>query len=241
MLKILIIDNSEAVRTYLTKQLSDLAQIIACDTDVSVPEQVCNFDPNIIMLDMMLKGQDSFEVIQAIRSSGRNPLILATVDHCSEFVRARLQSLRVDHVVCRPYRLTALSARLQEMIQFALELSHIWQDNAQLANDALFALGLQLNKSGYPCVHSALLLVMENPHIAITKELYPMVAAVCGGSTKRVERAIRSDIQKAWENRDSRIWQLYFAADGRKKEKCPSNGVFLGRVAACLLQEKKIG
>lgn len=240
MLKVLIVDNSETVRRYLTKQLGDLAQVVACDTDVSVPEQVCVFEPDIIMLDMMLKGQDGVEVIQAIRSSGRNPFVLATVDHCSEFVRARLQSLRVDHIVSRPYKLTALSARLQEMIQFAMKLESVWKEDEQLATDALFALGLQLNKNGYPCVHSALLFLMKNPHISMTKELYPKVAAVCGGSDKRVERAIRCDIQKAWEHRDSRIWQLYFAADGRKKERCPSNGVFLGRIAACLLKEKKI-
>lgn len=240
MLRILIIDGSESVRTYLTRRLGEMAQVVACDTDVSVLDQVYSLEPDIIMLDMMLQGQDALEVLQAVRSSGRKTLVLATFDNASEFIRARLQRLQLTYTMTRPYRLTALAARLREMISFAQDLRDTWLDDKERVNDLMFTLGMHLNKSGYPCIREALVIMMEKPDVSMTKELYPRVAVICGGSDKRVERAIRSDIERAWGRRDRQVWQLYFSPDELSKSKCPSNGDFLDRLATCLRREKKI-
>ena len=74
----------------------------------------------------------------------------------------------------------------------------------------------------------------QHPDLAITKELYPIVASICDCHKDHVERSIRTAISAAWNHRDDRIWQRYFppGADGSIKR--PTNGAFISRLADSL-------
>jgi two-component system response regulator (stage 0 sporulation protein A) len=72
------------------------------------------------------------------------------------------------------------------------------------------------------------------PDLAITKELYPEVAAVCGGDWKHVERTIRSAITAAWKKRDEEVWQQYFPPEPDGTFRKPTNGDFITRMAEAL-------
>ena len=74
----------------------------------------------------------------------------------------------------------------------------------------------------------------KHPDMAITKELYPAVSALCGGDSDHVERTIRSAIGVAWRHRDHQLWQAYFPADPQGQCKKPSNGSFITRLAQTL-------
>lgn len=241
MLKILIIDDSETMKRFLYEKLEGMAVLQLGGTDSPVLELVRTFEPDIIVLDLSLRGQDAVEVLLTIRGSGRDPLVIATSDCNSQFIRARVQSAGVDIFLCRPFKQSVLLARLLDMIQFVDNAKTAWIGDGEQADDILFTLGVCLNKSGYPCIHSALLKLYMQPDISMTKELYPFVAHECGGSAKRVERAIRCEIQRAWERRDKNVWRMYFPAGKYEVEKCPTNGAFLSRLAACMRKEKKIG
>ena len=84
---------------------------------------------------------------------------------------------------------------------------------------------------GYSCVREGILLTIQNPDQRITKELYPAVAAICGGNALRVERAIRSAIESAWMNRDDRVWRMYFPPDATGQIPRPTNSEFISRLA----------
>jgi len=241
MLKILVIDDSESMKRFLREKLEGRAILQTEGTESSVLESVRAFEPDIIVLDLSLRGQDALEVLLTVRGSGREPLVIATSDCNTPFIRARVQSAGVDMLLCRPFKQSVLLARLLDMIQFVDDAQTAWCGDADHVNDILFTLGVCLNKSGYPCIQSALLKLYMQPDISMTKELYPHVAQQCGGSAKRVERAIRCEIHRAWERRDKQVWKMYFPDGKHNVEKCPTNGAFLSRLAACMRKEKKIG
>ena len=71
----------------------------------------------------------------------------------------------------------------------------------------------------------------ENPNQSITKELYPNVAKICGGTSGRVEKAIRNVIHDAWLRRDERNWAILFPPDRQGRVSVPTNSEFITRIA----------
>lgn len=65
---------------------------------------------------------------------------------------------------------------------------------------------------GYPMLRRAVLLVAERPALigAVTKELYPLVAAEFGMVPHQVEGAIRRALVSAWEKGDTMVQKVYF-------------------------------
>ena len=68
---------------------------------------------------------------------------------------------------------------------------------------------------------------IRDPAQSVTKELYPTVAAICGGNAVQVERSIRSAIAAAWVRGDHQLWQVYFPGELAR----PTNASFISRLA----------
>ena len=99
----------------------------------------------------------------------------------------------------------------------------------------LLDLGIPTNRNGYQMLYIAIPHFVQDPHQAITKELYPYVAERCDHSTPdAVERAIRTTIKDAWLHRDTDIWEQYFP--GCTKQ--PSNKQFIATLAEHLRQKR---
>ena len=71
---------------------------------------------------------------------------------------------------------------------------------------------------------------MRDPGQSVTKELYPAVAALCGGTAVQVERSMRSAIAAAWVRGDEQLWQMYFPGEAER----PTNTSFISRLADCV-------
>ena len=78
--------------------------------------------------------------------------------------------------------------------------------------------GVYPNLKGFNYIIKAVELVMENPQIKITKELYPKIAKLNNDSCTRVERAIRHVVTDKIPSRKYRDIGL---------NKSPNNGEFI--------------
>ena len=103
----------------------------------------------------------------------------------------------------------------------------------------MLTLGVRTKLDGYTYLLDAIPMVLREPGISLTKELYPDVAKICQSDAKRVERSMRDAIEKAWENRDDQIWKLYFASGSSGEVRKPTNSVFISRLADCLFRERE--
>ena len=74
--------------------------------------------------------------------------------------------------------------------------------------------------------------------------VHPLLAAVLSArglcSVEQVERAIRTAIQRAWNQRDEQIWKLYFVTMPDGSVKRPSNSEFISRLAEQIICQYRV-
>lgn len=231
MCKILIADSNPIICKEVKQILDNAYQVYTCQDPEALPELLNTVRPEILVLDMMLPGCDGIELIKTANAAGIRPQIIATCVHYSEFLIYMLQTLHVSHFMTKPCSSRTIVGRIMDLQ---------WYQNNDSANpdklrqeiaSVLTSLGFVVYSNGGKCLVEAIVCFLRDPAQSITKELYPAVAMICGGSPARVERAIREAIQKAWENRDETIWRLFFPAarNGSIPHMC--NTDFIARMA----------
>lgn len=234
MQKLLIADTSEEFCASVADILRDSFDIRLCSEGNRALELMRSFRPDIVFLDVTLSGLDGIAILEKAVSEGINPIVLAGVSHISDYICYSLNKLGVAYLVRKPYMPGAIANRITDM---RTECAYI-HCNPLVAEDAiksiLVSLGIRPKRVGYECLYVALEIAQKNPGQAITKVLYPAVAAKCGGNPNRVEKAMRDAIKQAWSDRDDRIWRRYFPGFCAKNA-CPGNSDFISMVARCLL------
>lgn len=230
MRKLLIADRSLA--DALGRLLSEQFEIRYCTRDDQVLQQITRYQPDVLVLDLMLTDTDGLSVLHAAHSIGIRPVTIVTTCYVSDYVLQALEKLQVSYLMMKPCNVQALASRILdaagpdtscngEALRTELELLFL-------------ALGLRRKLAGYKYLVEAVLLYYNNPEQSLTKELYPEAARILGGTAQQAERAIRTCIQDAYMKRSERIWHIYFPAgkDGRVRR--ITNANFIATVANCL-------
>ena len=241
MYKLLIADKSEVFCHALEEQMHGLYEVHTCKDGMRALEMVKKIEPDVFVLELSLSGLDGIGVLHAIKNAGYHPMVLAATYQVTDYILYALENLSVNYIVEKPCTVLNVAARLYE---FATLLSNADCRSWNLRDEAytiLLSLGISLCGKNFACIHEALVYATEHQNSFVTKELYPAVAARCGGTPKRVEKAIRDTIEKAWKNRDDRVWQLYFAYRNDGTIPCPTNGEFLSRLAFYLHRRMMAG
>lgn len=241
MFKLLIADKSEAFCQALAEQMRGSYEVHTCKEGMRALEMVKKVEPDVLVLDLSLPGLDGIGVLRAIQNAGYHPMVLAVTYQVTNYILCALESLSVGYIVEKPCTVLNVAARLYEFAAFLNGLDFNAWDLRDEAYTVLLSLGVSLSGKNFRCIHEALVYTTEYQNCFVTKELYPAIAARCGGSPKRVEKAIRDAIEKAWKNCDERIWQLYFAYGRDGTIPCPSNGEFLSRLAFYLRRRMMAG
>lgn len=92
----------------------------------------------------------------------------------------------------------------------------------------LLELGHPDNLSGTDYIRVAV--SSYKPGMAITKELYPLVARLCMTTGSRVERSIRHSIERAWARNTYDAQEKYFGGTIDPEKGSPTNGEFIARL-----------
>ena len=240
-MKLLIADSSLMSCRQYAQALSECFDINICNDGVTAAQTICQLRPDIVIMDIMLPGKDGIAVLQECSRAGVKPLVLATSYIVNRYVQEHLEILDVEYLMRKPCDLAAVVSCVGDLRRQLLS-----GEEKPDRDDGVCRLLMSLNFSpkhcGYRCLHTALLTLQKDPTQSLTKELYPAVAAIHGGSSQRVERAMRIAIHKAWEKRDENVWKLYFPSGRSGNVPCPTNGEFLSGLCCCLqaFREKAI-
>lgn len=101
--------------------------------------------------------------------------------------------------------------------------------NENRMETAMRALGFRDNLCGTDMLRIA---IREyEPGMVITKELYPMIANRVGSTPSRVERAMRTAIETAFDRGDPLIINGIFGYSINPNKGKPTNWEFIGRMA----------
>jgi DNA-binding response OmpR family regulator len=117
-MKILIIEDEKDVATYVAKALKEhgYAVEVARDGRQGI-EKATSQDYDLVVLDMMLPRADGWEVLGAIRKSGKDTrvLVLTALDSTSDKVRALDRG--ADDYLVKPFAGAELTARVRALLR----------------------------------------------------------------------------------------------------------------------------
>ena len=237
--KLLIADGSEEFRTNLADALQGAYYVRTCKDGQEALAMLHSFHPDILVLDLMLPVLDGISLLQNAVAAGICPMVLATTKLITAYICESADKLGIEYLMMKPCDIPGTVTRIGDLSQRIRQPLICTPDPRTFVSNLLVSLGVPTKLRGYPYLREAILLIARKRDQSITKELYPTVAAACGDRGKNIERSIRTAIEKAWMQRDDRIWQMYFSpgADGIIPR--PSNAAFISRLADCLLLQQE--
>lgn len=234
MHKVLIADSAEELSQALLEKLNNDFQVLVCHNGIRALDMIRTLHPDILVINMALAGMDGLMILDIMHALGLHPVAIALLNSMDSYIQSCLASRGVVYTYLQPCSVRSVVARIEELGR------HLSGAEPQKATGALEhtlrILGVRSKLTGYVCIQAAVQQLLRDPEQSLTKEVYPAVAAICGGTPARVEKAIRSTILDSWKRREDEIWKVFFPPDHNGKLLCPSNGDFLSTVVACLLR-----
>ena len=141
--KILIVDDdnniAELISLYLMKECFDT--MIVEDGEKAL-EQFGQFQPNLILLDLMLPGVDGFEICKAIRNKKNTPIIMVSAKK-DDIDKIRGLGLGADDYMTKPFSPSELVARVKAHLARYERLV----GSAMPENDVIEIRGLKIDKT----------------------------------------------------------------------------------------------
>ena len=234
MYKVLIADSGEELSQALLEKLNNDFQVTACHDGIRALDMIRTVRPDILLINMALAGMDGLMVLDIMHALGQNPIAIALLNSMDSYIQSCLASRGVVYTYLQPCSTKSVIARIEELGR------HLSGAEPRKPTDALEhilrILGVRTKLTGYVCIQAAVNQILRDPEQSLTKEIYPAVAAICGGTKARVEKAIRGAIVDTWSRREDEIWKVFFPPDHNGELSCPSNGDFLSTVVSCLMQ-----
>lgn len=239
-LKLLVADSADDFCSALTAQLQDRYNVKTCQDGTRAQELLRIFAPDILILDMMLPGLDGITLLQRTAQQGIHPAVIAMTSYCSEYIANAAGRFNVCYMMRKPCSAEACAERIEDIAQQLMSSAVPKADPRALVSNVLLQLGFSAKLKGYGYLREGILLFAEDVSQLVTKELYPAIGAKFCSSGDRVERAIRSAIQNAWDSGVNELWSYFFAQTDGSAVRCPTNSEFIARLADHLLLEKEV-
>ena len=240
MQRLLIADSSNIYAKRLIKELSDEFLIEICTDGSAVLEKLSMFQPDILVLDTMLRGIDSYTVLHTLRAAGHSTSVIVLSDLTDSLTVKRLNALAVNSIIPKPCAVNFVIANIKDL-SFRLRYPnvHDWCVENEI-DQILLSLSFRMGPGSNKVLWHAVMYRYQNPDCSYTKELCPAVAKLCGGNALQVEKAIRDAVGRAFEDGDKGIWQMYFPVGKAGQCYKPGADAFVSRIAHCLIQRTRI-
>ncbi|MCK4274304.1 MAG: response regulator [Dehalococcoidales bacterium] len=115
--RIMVVDDDQDMQRLLnrTLELEGFDTVIVADGDSAV-NLMDKIDPDLVILDTMTPGVDSFQVIEHMREHSDVPIIMLSTGHEVESLRKAL-SLGADDFIRKPFGMRSFIARIRAKLR----------------------------------------------------------------------------------------------------------------------------
>ena len=231
MRKILIADASEQWRELLERAMGGQYHILTSPDGPKTLQLAAEFEPDVLVMDLMLAGTDGLGVLKALEGSPTRPRVIVTGRYFSNFITNALERYQVDDLILKPCAVQSITERVAEVLAQVEGEPVRLPDPEDHITALLVRLGAPTSQQGFRFLRTGILLMMEDPGQQLTKSLYPAIADVYGTSPENVEKGLRTTVTTAWLKRRDNVWRAFFPpAPGGQIPK-PTAGQFLIRLA----------
>jgi two-component system OmpR family response regulator len=117
MTRVLLIEDAEAIRIAVESGVAaDGHEVLARADGVQLEQDLVEFRPDVVILDVMLPGRDGFALLEAVRSRSRAGVVMLTA---RDGIDDRLRGLTTgaDDYVVKPFVLAELVARVNALLR----------------------------------------------------------------------------------------------------------------------------
>lgn len=215
------------------ERVSDFEVVGAAHDGLQTVELVRQTQPALLILDLRLSKLDGIGVLQRLQQMLPRPQVLVLTGFLTSHTQARAAALGVRHFVNKPCDFSALIDEIREMMSDHTHTALPCRRMEELIAPIVCEVGVPPHVKSYRYLLEAIRLTATDMDVinAVTKELYPQIAAKFSTTPSRVERAIRYAVKLVWERTDPDDLQYFFgdavAADLRR----PTNSEFIALLA----------
>ncbi|HWQ76975.1 MAG TPA: response regulator transcription factor [Syntrophomonas sp.] len=205
--KILVVEDEEPIRRFITLNLSAAGyEVGEADTGEKALVILGSFNPDVIVLDLMLPGIDGYEVCRQVREKMPATFVIMLTAKSQDTDKILGLELGADDYLVKPFNPLELIARIKAMLR---RRTHLQAEGHLLVCDHLL-LDIDANKfyknnieiELTPIEFALLKLFMENQGKALKRD--EMLNVVWGvnyfGDTKTLDVHIRRLREKLEEN-----------------------------------------
>ncbi|HEY5716094.1 MAG TPA: response regulator transcription factor [Psychromonas sp.] len=115
--QVLVVDDDQAIRELLAEYLSkNNFDVITAEDGVEMDEKLLSNNPDLIVLDIMLPGDDGFILCQRIRQTSHVPIIMLTANS-DEMDRVLGLEIGADDYIAKPFSPRELLARIKALLR----------------------------------------------------------------------------------------------------------------------------
>ena len=115
--QVLVVDDDQAIRELLAEYLSKKNyEVITAEDGVEMEQKLLDNSPDLIILDIMLPGDDGFTLCQRIRHSSNVPIIMLTANS-DEMDRVLGLEIGADDYIGKPFSPRELLARIKALLR----------------------------------------------------------------------------------------------------------------------------
>ena len=203
---------------------------------------------------------DGFGVLEHLGSKELNkyPRVIMTSAVGQDSIIQKAMELGAQYYLVKPVNMKLLIKRINQLDNSIvgafdddshLRKSLVMKDsvvNNDLEIDItnlIHEIGVPAHIKGYQYLRDAITLVVNRMEYlnAVTKELYPAIAAINNTTPSRVERAIRHAIEIAWNRGKLETLENLFGYTVQQDKGKPTNSEFIAIIADKLRLERKVG
>ena len=244
--KVLLADANENFRMLLQEAIEktdEFAVVGSAGDGMEILQLAQKWNPDLILLDIVLPGLDGFSVMKRLRAQGINsPKIILISAFCSDATVAEGLELGAYYFMTKPCEENSLLDRMRAACQTPEAKEHP-AELKNLVTSIIHEIGVPAHIKGYQYLREAIMIAVDDMDVinAVTKVLYPEVAKRFSTTPSRVERAIRHAIEVAWDRGDLETLQKFFGYTVSNTKGKPTNSEFIAMIADRLVLEKKTG
>lgn len=115
--QVLVVDDDQAIRELLAEYLSkNNFAVLTANDGLEMDQRLSECKPDLIILDIMLPGDDGFVLCQRIRQSSNVPIIMLTANS-DEMDRILGLEIGADDYIAKPFSPRELLARIKALLR----------------------------------------------------------------------------------------------------------------------------
>ncbi|MBQ9729043.1 MAG: sporulation transcription factor Spo0A [Clostridia bacterium] len=248
---VILLDVNQAVLDQLKEAIAeskDFTLLHAGDDGDEGIKEILRLKPDLVIVNLFLKGTDGFGVIRTVRKTWANAKIIVIGNANDELIE-KAMSEGVAYYLVKPFSIQSAMERIRELMKDkTTETKDVAVSKRkpitldEKISEIFISIGIPPHIKGYGYLREGIKMTIERPYIinSVTKELYPSIAKAFSTTASKVERAIRHAIEVAWNRGRIDAINAIFGARIYLGSEKPTNSEFIALVADKLILENMV-